>query len=140
MNLPSANRAPFFRVASRLLSPLGKPRTVLMIFSLGLLLRVSLTLMLGNRLLPLADQPVFLDLAEHIATGRGLAVSEELIGIPDHVSDSLRAVLMTRPERVRDEELGALWGIIRPETSTACFSVVPAARVSGITSCRSARA
>jgi len=132
LNLQSTSRAPVFRAASRLLSPLGKARTVWKIFFLGLLLRVVLTLVLGNRLLPLADQPVFLDLAEHIATGRGLAVSEELIGIPDNVSDSLRAVLMTRPERVRDEELGALWGIIKPETPTAFFEPFYPVFVGGI--------
>ncbi len=121
MKLQQDKCSPLFRLASRLLSPLGKPSAVWKIFVLGLALRIGLTLALGNRLLPLADQPVFLDLAEHVATGRGLAVSEGLIGIPDFVSDSLRAVLRTRPERVRDEELGALWGIIRPETPTAFF-------------------
>lgn len=48
-------------------------------------------------------------------------VSPELVGIPDNVSDSLRAVLMTRPERVRDEELNALWGVVKPNTPTAFF-------------------
>lgn len=101
--------------------PLGRARTIWIIFLLGLAIRAGITLWLGNRLLPLADQPVFLDLAEHVATGKGLAISAELVGIPDHVSDSLRTVMMTRPERVRDEQLGALWGIIRPETPTAFF-------------------
>jgi hypothetical protein len=100
---------------------LGRAKTIWMIFLLGLSIRVGITLYLGNRLLPLADQPVFLDLAEHVATGRGLAVSRDLVGISQSVSDSMRAILMTRPERVRDERLGALWGIVRPETPTAFF-------------------
>lgn len=91
------------------------------IFFLGLALRVGLTFALGERLLPLADQPVFLDMAENIAQGRGISISQELIGIPDTVSDSLRAVLMTRPERLRDMKLNALWGIIKPNTPTAFF-------------------
>ena len=61
---------------------LGKSRTAWIIFLTGLTLRVGISLWLGNRLLPLADQPVFLDLAEHVATGRGLAVSRESGGNP----------------------------------------------------------
>jgi hypothetical protein len=100
---------------------LGKKQTVLKIFILGLVLRVGLSLFLGERLLPLADQPVFLDMAEHIAAGNGIIISEEMVGIPDSVPDSIKAVLMTRPERIRDEELNALWGIIPAETPTAFF-------------------
>ncbi len=100
---------------------LGKKQTVLKIFLFGLFLRVALTLVLGERLLPLADQPVFLDMAEHIANGDGIMVSQELVGVPESISDSTRAILMTRPERIRDMELNALWGIVKPETPTAFF-------------------
>lgn len=100
---------------------LGKRKTVGNIFLLGLFLRIGMTLVLGERLLPLADQPVFLDMAENIARGKGLVVSEEMVGIPDSVPDSLKAVLATRPERRRDEELNALWGVIPAETPTAFF-------------------
>ncbi len=100
---------------------LGEPRIVWWIFAVGLILRLGITAALGNRLLPMADQPVFLDIAENIAQGRGLVVSRESVGIPESATDSMRAVLMTRPERIRDERLGALWGIIRPDTSTAFF-------------------
>lgn len=100
---------------------LGKPGTAFKIFILGLVIRVGMTLILGERLLPLADQPVFLDMAENIAAGKGIVISQELVGIPENVTDSLRAVLMTRPERVRDLELNALWGIVKPETATAFF-------------------
>ena len=84
---------------------LGKKQTVLKIFVIGLVLRLGLSLFLGERLLPLADQPVFLDMAEHIAAGHGIMISEEMVGIPDSVPDSIKAVLMTRPERIRDQEL-----------------------------------
>ncbi|TKJ41595.1 hypothetical protein CEE37_03250 [candidate division LCP-89 bacterium B3_LCP] len=100
---------------------LGKPKTVLAVFVLGLFIRVGMTLVLGERLLPLADQPVFLDMAENIANGKGIVISQELVGIPENISDSLRAVLMTRPERLRDMEMNALWGIVKPETPTAFF-------------------
>jgi len=105
----------------RFLIYLSQRKTVWKIFILGLTLRVGLTLVLGERLLPLADQPVFLDMAENIAAGRGISVSQELVGIPENVSDSLRAVLMTRPERLRDMQLNALWGIVRPNQPTAFF-------------------
>ncbi len=104
-----------------ILIALGRPKAAFTIFLIGLTLRLGFSILLGNRLLPLADQPVFLDLAENFALGRGLMISEELIGIPDQVSDSTRAYLMTRPERLRDEHLGALWGIIKPNTPTAFF-------------------
>lgn len=100
---------------------LGKPKIALSVFLLGLLIRVAITLVLGERLLPLADQPVFLDMAEHIARGDGIVVSQEMIGIPEGVSDSLRAILLTRPERLRDMELNALWGIVKADTPTAFF-------------------
>lgn len=106
---------------ARISKYLGAPKSIWKIFFIGLAIRVGITLFLGNRLLPLADQPVFLNLAENIVAGRGLMISDELVGIPDNVSDSLRAFFMTRPERVRDEELGALWGIIKPGTPTAFF-------------------
>jgi len=91
------------------------------IFAFGLAVRVTLTLALGHRLLPMADQPVFLDMAEHIARGDGIMVSPELIGIPDNVTEAMRAELATRPERMRDEQLNALWGIVRPNAPTAFF-------------------
>lgn len=100
---------------------LREPQVIRWIFVAGLVLRLSLTAALGNRLLPMADQPVFLDIAENIAQGRGISVSQESVGIPESVTDSMRAVLMNRPERIRDEKLGALWGIIRPDTPTAFF-------------------
>jgi 4-amino-4-deoxy-L-arabinose transferase-like glycosyltransferase len=100
---------------------LGRVKTIWIIFLLGLTIRVGITLWLGNRLLPLADQPVFLDMAENIATGHGLSVSSKVVGMPENISDSLRAVLMTRPERMRDERLGALWGVILPDKPTAFF-------------------
>jgi 4-amino-4-deoxy-L-arabinose transferase-like glycosyltransferase len=100
---------------------LGNARTIGIIFLVGLTIRVGVTLVLGNRLLPMADQPVFLDLAENVAQGRGLSVSRNVVGLPEDISDSLLAVLLTRPERMRDEQLGALWGIIKPDTPTAFF-------------------
>ncbi|MFH1736136.1 MAG: glycosyltransferase family 39 protein [bacterium] len=100
---------------------LGCKDTVVKIFILGLLLRVGMTVYLGERLLPLADQPVFMDMAENIATGQGLVVSQEMIGIPAAIPDSMRAELEKRPERIRDQELNALWGVVKAETPTAFF-------------------
>lgn len=105
----------------RFLHFLGRPGTAFKVFLLGLAIRIAMTIVLGERLLPLADQPIFLDMAENIATGKGIVVSQELVGIPENISDSLRAVLMTKPERIRDMELNALWGIVKPETPTAFF-------------------
>jgi hypothetical protein len=104
-----------------IMARLGEPRVIWWIFAAGLILRLGITAALGNRLLPMADQPVFLNLAENIAQGRGLTVGREVVGIPESATDSLRAVLRTRPERIRDEKLGALWGIVRPDTPTAFF-------------------
>jgi hypothetical protein len=98
---------------------LGKPGTAFKIFLLGFLIRAGISIVLGERLLPLADQPVFLDVAENIATGKGIMISQELVGIPENVSDSLRALLMTKPERVRDMELNAFLGVVKPATPTA---------------------
>jgi hypothetical protein len=100
---------------------LGRPKSIWIIFLIGLALRVGITLYLGERLLPLADQPVFLDLAENIAQGKGIVISPHVIGIPEPITDSLRAILETRPERVRDQRLNALWGVIPPNTPTAFF-------------------
>ncbi|MCX6639820.1 MAG: glycosyltransferase family 39 protein [bacterium] len=105
----------------RFLASLGQPKTIWIIFSVGLFIRILFTLLLGERLLPLADQPVFLDMAENIANGKGIVISQELVGIPHKVTDSMRVVLETRPERVRDEKLQALWGVIKPDTPTAFF-------------------
>ncbi|MFH1861700.1 MAG: glycosyltransferase family 39 protein, partial [bacterium] len=100
---------------------LGKPRTVLIIFIVGFAIRAGMSLRLGESLLPLADQLVFLDMAENIAEGKGMVISQEIIGIPAYVSDSLRAEMMSRPERIRDMGLNAQWGIIKPDTPTAFF-------------------
>ncbi len=105
----------------RLFLFLGDKKTVRGVFVLALLIRVGLTLVLGERLLPLADQPVFLDMAENLARGKGIVVSDEMVGIPESVPDSMRQELAKRPERIRDEELNALWGIIPAETPTAFF-------------------
>lgn len=100
---------------------LGRKDTAVKIFILGLILRLGLTFFLGERLLPLADQPVFLDMAENIAVGKGIVVSQEMIGIPANLPDSMRAELEKRPERIRDEKLNALWGIVKADTPTAFF-------------------
>lgn len=98
---------------------LNKKRTVLLMMAAAFIIRAGFGVFIGERYLPMADQIVFDELARNIVAGKGLMITDRLIIPPDTMSQEARALYASRPERIRDMRLHALWGVVPPDKPTA---------------------
>ena len=104
---------------------LNRKRTVYLLMLLAFVIRAGFGIAVGKRVLPMADQAIFDELARNLSAGKGLMITERLT-IPSEDSTELsrmwerfQAEPEKYPERVRDVRMNALWGIIQPGKPTA---------------------
>ncbi|MBL7190864.1 glycosyltransferase family 39 protein [bacterium] len=103
----------------RFTKTLNRNETVYLLILLAFLIRAGFGIAIGNRYLPMADQPVFDELARNLADGRGLMITDRLIDPPSDAPPEVLERYLTAPERVRDLRLRALYGVLRPNQPTA---------------------
>jgi hypothetical protein len=104
------------RVTGRTLTALVRRRPLLLIFLLGLVLRLGfLGAVEFTGTLEIAEGAIFRDLARNILDGRGMSISPRLLdlrpGAPEHVAELQRRWI----------ESGGLFGMIPPGKPTAFF-------------------
>ena len=88
-------------------------------------IRAGFGILVGERYLPMADQITFDEMAKNISSGKGLVFSDRMILPPEDMPE-LRENYYTRPERIRDLRMNAIWGVIRIGEPSAFFEpVVP---------------
>jgi len=98
---------------------LNRKRTVVYLMATAFLIRGGIAVFIGERLLPMADQIVFIELAKNIAEGKGMMITDRLILPPEDQPEEVRQRYYTQPERIRDLRMNALWGVIQPNKPTA---------------------
>lgn len=98
---------------------LNRKRSVYFLILAAFIIRAGFGIAIGQRYLPMADQIVFDELAKNLCAGRGLMVTDRLILPPEDAPDEIIARYHTRPERIRDLRLNALWGVVQPGKPTA---------------------
>ncbi len=98
---------------------LNRDKTVYLLVVSAFVIRAGFGLALGERYLPMADQVLFDELARNLAAGDGLMITERLTQPPEDASPEVLERYYTKPERMRDMRLNALWGVIRPGRPTA---------------------
>lgn len=98
---------------------LNEPKSVLILMLGAFVIRAGFGIALGERYLPMADQIVFDELAKNISSGKGMMITDRLILPPEDAPEEVLEIYTTRPERIRDLRLNALWGVIQPGQPTA---------------------
>lgn len=98
---------------------LNEPKSVLILMLIAFVIRAGFGIALGERYLPMADQIVFDELAKNISSGKGMMITDRLILPPEDATEEALKIYTTRPERIRDLRLNALWGVIQPDRPTA---------------------
>ena len=102
---------------------LNKKKTIFLLMSIAFVIRAGFGVLIGERYLPMADQIAFDEMARNIASGKGLVFTDRMILPPEDMPE-MREAYYTRPERIRDLRMNALWGIIRIGEPSAFFEPV----------------